>query len=38
MIQKIKISELKGMEGNQRTMINVEFDNLKNSINELGCV
>ncbi len=38
MIQKIKISELKGMEGNPRTMTNVEFDNLKNSIKEFGCV
>ncbi len=38
MIEKIEISKLKGMEGNPRMMTNVEYDNLKKSIKEFGCV
>jgi len=38
MIETIKITKLKGMKGNPRTITNVEFNNLKNSIKEFGCV
>ncbi len=37
-MEKIEISKLKGMEGNPRMMTNVEFDKLKKSIKEFGCV
>lgn len=35
---KIKITELKVMKGNPRSITKLEFDNLKKSIKEFGCV
>ena len=38
MIEKIEITKLKGMKGNPRSITEVEYNNLKKSIKEFGCV